>query len=101
VAEETPPRYCSVCRHELKPEDLSCPKCGTPVILAAEVPTPEADRLVPPHPFEVEQQKPQEERGRYLEPSLYDAPEEQRVMIGPIPEAVEEGHRRLIDELSG
>jgi Tol biopolymer transport system component len=50
VAEETPPRYCSVCRHELKPEDLSCPKCGTPVILAAKVPTPEADRAVPPPP---------------------------------------------------
>jgi hypothetical protein len=50
VAEETPPRYCSICRHELKPEDLSCPKCGTPLILAAEVPTPEADRPVPPPP---------------------------------------------------
>src|SRR5918993_1703297 len=51
VAEETPPRYCSVCRHELKPEDyLYCPKCGTPLILAAEVPTPEADRAVPPPP---------------------------------------------------
>ena len=50
MAEETPPRYCSVCRHELKPEDLSCPKCGTPLILAAEVPTPEADRAVPPPP---------------------------------------------------
>jgi len=51
------------------------------------------------NPFEVEQEKPQEERGRFLEPSLYDAPEEQRVMIGAIPEAVEEEHRRLIDEL--
>jgi hypothetical protein len=68
------------------------------------------------NPFEVEQEKPQEERGRYLEPSLYDAPEEQRVMIGAIPEAVEEEqrppqpsgidfarleeeHRRQIDEL--
>jgi hypothetical protein len=51
VAEETPPRYCSACHHELKPEDyLSCPKCGTPLILAAEVPTPEADRSVPPPP---------------------------------------------------
>ena len=48
VAEETPPRYCSVCHHELKPEDyLYCPKCGTALILAAEVPTPEADRAVP------------------------------------------------------
>jgi hypothetical protein len=51
VAEETPPRYCSVCRHELKPEDyLYCPNCGTPLILAAEVPTPEADRAVPVPP---------------------------------------------------
>jgi Tol biopolymer transport system component len=51
VAEETPPRYCSVCRHELRPEDyLYCPKCGTPLILAAQVPTPEADRPVPPPP---------------------------------------------------
>ena len=33
------------------------------------------------NPFEVEQEKPEEERGRYLEPSLYDAPEEQRVML--------------------
>ena len=46
------------------------------------------------NPFEVEQEKPAEERGRYLEPGLYDAPEEQRVMIGPpIPEAVEEEQR--------
>src|SRR5215208_2052146 len=46
------------------------------------------------NPFEVEQEKPEEERGRYLEPSLYDAPEEQRVMRGPpIPEAVEEEQR--------
>ena len=69
------------------------------------------------HPFEVEQEKREEERGRYLEPSLYDAPEEQRVMMGlPIAEAVEkerrlpqpsgidfarleEEHRRQIDEL--
>src|SRR5215203_3805227 len=50
VAEETPPRYCSTCQHELKPEDLSCPKCGTPLILEAHVPTPEADRPVPPPP---------------------------------------------------
>jgi hypothetical protein len=45
------------------------------------------------NPFEVEQEKPEEERGRYLDPSLYDAPEEQRVMIGPIAEAVEEEQR--------
>ena len=65
--------------------------------------------------FEVEQDKPEEEQGRYLDPSLYDAPEEQRVMMGPLVEAVEaeqrppepsgldparleEEHRRLIDE---
>jgi hypothetical protein len=42
------------------------------------------------NPFEVEQEKPEEHRGRYLDPSLYDAPEEQRVMMGTIAEAVEE-----------
>jgi hypothetical protein len=42
------------------------------------------------NPFEVEQEKREGERGRYLQPALYDAPEEQRVMIGPRPEAVEE-----------
>ncbi len=68
------------------------------------------------NPFEVEQEKPEGERGRYLDPSLYDAPEEQRVMIGPLAEAVEEEqrppepsgidfarleeeHRRQLDEL--
>jgi hypothetical protein len=35
------------------------------------------------NPFEVEQEKPQEERGRYLQPELYGAPQEQRVMIVP------------------
>jgi hypothetical protein len=74
------------------------------------------DRWAAANPFEVEQEKREEERGRYLEPSLYDAPEEQRVMIGPLAEAVEEEqrppepsgidlarpeeeHRRQIDEL--
>jgi hypothetical protein len=38
------------------------------------------------NPLEVEQEKPQEERGRYLQPELYGAPEEQRVMIGPMEE---------------
>jgi len=32
------------------------------------------------NPFEVEEEKPQEERGLYLQPDLYDAPEEQSVM---------------------
>src|SRR5215212_2291635 len=46
------------------------------------------------NPLEVEQEKREEDRGRYLEPGLYDAPEEQRVMRGPIAaEAVEEEHR--------
>jgi hypothetical protein len=45
------------------------------------------------NPLEVEQEKPEEERGRYLEPALYDAPEEQRVMIGPIAEAGEAEQR--------
>jgi hypothetical protein len=68
------------------------------------------DRWAAANPFEVEQEKHEEERGRYLEPSLYDAPEEQRVMIGPMeqrpPEPsgidfvrLEEEHRRQIDEL--
>ena len=52
MAEETPPRYCSSCRHELKPEDyLFCPNCGTPSYPPpAQAPTPEADRPVPPPP---------------------------------------------------
>jgi hypothetical protein len=40
------------------------------------------------NPFEVEQEKPEEERGRYLEPSLYEAPEEQRINIRPEPETL-------------
>jgi hypothetical protein len=43
--------------------------------------------------FEVEQDKPEEERGRYLEPALYGAPEEQRVITGSKAEAVQEGQR--------
>ena len=34
------------------------------------------------NPFVVEQEKPEEERGLYLEPGLYDAPEEQSVITG-------------------
>jgi hypothetical protein len=37
------------------------------------------------NPFEVEQEKREEERGRYLEPGLYDAPEEQRTIVEPVP----------------
>jgi hypothetical protein len=52
------------------------------------------DRSAAANPFEVEQDKNEEERGRYLEPSLYDAPEEQRVMVGPpAAEAVEDEQR--------
>jgi hypothetical protein len=38
------------------------------------------------NPFVVEQEKPQEERGRYLQPDLYNAPEEQSVMRARIGE---------------
>jgi hypothetical protein len=68
------------------------------------------------NPFEVEQEKREEDRGRYLQPNLYDAPEEQRVILAPIAEAVaeeqpspepsgidfarlQEAHRRQLDEL--
>jgi len=55
------------------------------------------DRWAAANPFEVEQEKPEEERGRYLEPSLYDAPEDKRVMIVPIAEEVEERPPELSD----
>jgi hypothetical protein len=42
------------------------------------------------NPFEVEREKREEERGRYLDPSLYDAPEELSVLPVPEAEAVEE-----------
>ena len=49
------------------------------------------DRWAAANPFEVEQDKSEEEQGHYLDPSLYDAPEEQRVTVGPpIAETVEE-----------
>jgi hypothetical protein len=51
------------------------------------------DPLAAANPFKVEREKPEEERGRYLYPSLYDAPEEQGVMIRPLPEAVAEEQR--------
>jgi len=42
------------------------------------------------NPFEIEEEKSPEDRGRYLQPDLYDAPEEQRVrmvpMVGPMEE---------------
>jgi hypothetical protein len=39
------------------------------------------DRAATAYPFEVEQEKSEEERGCYLDPSLYDAPEAQRIPI--------------------
>jgi hypothetical protein len=45
------------------------------------------------NPFVVEEEKPQEERGRFLQPNLFDAPEEQRVMMGLPME--EEGLRQM------
>ena len=47
---EQPERYCSNCGHALEPEDQFCSNCGMPVHRAARVPTPEADRPVPPLP---------------------------------------------------
>ena len=47
---EQPERYCSNCGHELQPEDQFCSNCGMPVHRTARVPTPEADRPVPPLP---------------------------------------------------
>jgi hypothetical protein len=47
---EQPERYCSNCGQELKPEGQFCSNCGMPVHRAARIPTPKADRLVPPLP---------------------------------------------------
>jgi hypothetical protein len=47
------------------------------------------------NPFEVEQEKPQEERGHYLQPDLYDAPEEQSIMRTRM---VEETLRKMMRE---
>jgi hypothetical protein len=47
---EQPQRYCTNCGQELKPEDQFCTNCGMPVHRAARVPTPKADRPVPPLP---------------------------------------------------
>jgi hypothetical protein len=43
------------------------------------------DRWAVANPLTVESEKSEEERGRFLEPALYSAPEEQRVPIGPPP----------------
>jgi hypothetical protein len=47
---EQPERYCTNCGQKLKPEDQFCTNCGMPVHRAARVPTPKADRPVPPLP---------------------------------------------------
>jgi hypothetical protein len=47
---EQPERYCSNCGHALEPEDRFCSNCGMPVHRSARVPTPSADRPVPPLP---------------------------------------------------
>ncbi len=47
---EQPERYCTNCGHELKPDNQFCTNCGVPVHRAARVPTPKADRPVPPLP---------------------------------------------------
>ena len=48
VMVEQQERYCSNCGHELRPEDQFCSNCGMPVHRGARVPTPHADRPVPP-----------------------------------------------------
>jgi hypothetical protein len=46
------------------------------------------DRWAAANPVEVEPEKPEAERGRYLEPGLYDQPEEKKVTIGPLAETL-------------
>jgi hypothetical protein len=46
------------------------------------------------NPFEAEEEKSPEDRGRYLQPDLYDAPEEQRVRIVPMVGPMEEERLR-------
>jgi hypothetical protein len=41
------------------------------------------DRWAGANPFAAEQDKPEEERGRFLRPELFGAPEEQRIPLGP------------------
>jgi hypothetical protein len=50
------------------------------------------DKWAEANPFEVVQEKLEEERGRYLQPHLYDAPEEQRAMAPPPLPQVPEMH---------
>jgi hypothetical protein len=46
------------------------------------------------NPFEAEEEKSPEDRGRFLHPDLYNAPEEQRVRIVPMVEPMEEERLR-------
>ena len=43
-------RYCGNCGIRLSPQDRFCSNCGTPVHRSARVPTPEADKPIPPPP---------------------------------------------------
>jgi hypothetical protein len=56
------------------------------------------DRWAVANPFEVEQEKPEEERGRFLEPSLYDAQEGQRIVAGPVTETLRAASASRRDE---
>ena len=63
MAEETPPRYCSSCRHELKPEDyLFCPNCGTPFMHPPPPPQPGAG--APGEPAQEQATQEQAAQGR-------------------------------------
>jgi hypothetical protein len=60
------------------------------------------DRWAAANPVEVEQEKPEAERGRYLEPGLYDQTEEQRIPIGPLAErlqAAATARRGVVEEM--
>ena len=66
MAEETPPRYCSSCRHELKPEDyLFCPNCGTPFMYPYPRPPPQPGAGAPGEPAQEQpaQEEPAAQRG--------------------------------------
>jgi hypothetical protein len=66
-------RYCSNCGEKLVDDTRFCPNCGNPVHETAFVPTPEADRRVPPIPPAAERNT--SERSRY---GTLDAPPRNR-----------------------